>query len=55
MRRRASFALQPQALRVWLGMLAEQFSRAGWPMEAWPAWLVPGAARPAEESGAVVH
>ena len=51
----ASFSLQPQALRVWLGMLAEQFSRAGWPMEAWPAWLVPGAARPAEESGAVVH
>ncbi|MFM7531201.1 MAG: hypothetical protein ACKO5J_01665 [Rubrivivax sp.] len=51
----ASFVLQPQALRVWLAMLAELFVRAGWPMEAWPAWLVPGPPRAAEEPGAVVH
>jgi hypothetical protein len=47
--------MQPQALRVWLGMLAEQVSRAGWPMEAWPAWLVPGAPRTGEAPAAVVH
>jgi hypothetical protein len=51
----ASFVMQPQALRVWLGMLGEQFSRAGWPMDAWPAWLVPGPARPGEGPTAVVH
>lgn len=51
----ASFVLQPQALRVWLGMVAEQHARAGWPLDAWPSWLVPSAARPTEPSAAMVH
>ena len=37
-----SLVLAPQPLRVWLGIVAEQFARAGWPLEVWPGWLRPG-------------
>lgn len=66
-----SLALAPQPLRMWLGIVADQFGRAGWPLQAWPAWLrpagaapvgqaaeptdQPGAAQPGSVTGTVVH
>lgn len=66
-----SLVLAPQPLRVWLGIVAEQFVRGGWPLEAWPAWLrpagaaaggsgaaaagEPGEERPGGMAGTVVH
>lgn len=52
----AAFTLQPQALRQWLGVLCEQFARAGWPMTAWPEWLHPRAPEDGRDpAAAVVH
>lgn len=62
-----SLLLAPQPLRVWLGIVAEQFGRAGWPLEAWPGWLrhaggsgaavggEPGTSPPGAVTGVVVH
>lgn len=39
-------ALAPQPLRMWLGIVADQFARAGWPLQAWPGWLRPAVSPP---------
>lgn len=35
----AGLALPTQNLRQWLNILFDQYHRAGWPLDAWPAWM----------------
>jgi len=50
---RISFAAAP--LRQWLEILYEVYLHAGWPHDAWPAWMVGGAAVFKGEQGVVWH
>ncbi len=35
----AVLPLTTSAMRQWLGIVHEQYRRAGWPTDAWPAWM----------------
>ena len=35
----AGLALPTQNLRQWLNILFDQYRRADWPLDAWPAWM----------------
>ena len=37
--RLAGLALPTQNLRQWLNILFDQYRHAGWPLDAWPAWM----------------
>lgn len=32
---------EPLALRQWLGILHDQYRKAEWPLDGWPAWITP--------------
>jgi hypothetical protein len=51
----ALLALAPGLLRQWLNILHDQWSRAGWPGDVWPAWMKTGADAPAPAAGVPVH
>ncbi len=36
-----ALVLAPQHLRQWLGILFTQYQRGEWPLEVWPAWMMP--------------
>lgn len=38
----ASFSMSVQSLSQWLDILYGQYSRAQWPVEAWPRWMQAG-------------
>ena len=38
----AALVMPAQALRQWLGIVCDQYQRAGWRLDAWPEWLVRG-------------
>lgn len=49
----ASLDLPVPAQRQWLGIVYEQYRRAGWSTQVWPAWMEEAAAPPRAEQRAV--
>ena len=45
--------LEPQALRQWLGIVHDQYRKADWPLDVWPAWISP--ASQSLPAGAPLH
>lgn len=43
------------ALRQWLGIVFEQYRRAGWATQVWPAWMEEANAPPAQTSAVALH
>lgn len=39
--------LEHQPLRQWLAIIHDQYRKAEWPMELWPAWIAVSTAQPA--------
>jgi len=39
--------LEQQPLRQWLAIVHDQYRKADWPMDLWPAWIAPTSAHPA--------
>lgn len=48
----ASLQLQPKPLRQWLNIVYDQYRKAQWPTEVWPAWVAQ--AKPPETPARVV-
>lgn len=51
----AVLVLSPQLQRQWLNILHDQWLRAGWPPDLWPAWMREGAAPPQRSPASPVH
>lgn len=47
--------LPTTALRQWLGIVFEQYRRAGWPVQVWPAWIEEAAAPPVQAPAMALH
>lgn len=52
---RAVLNLSLPALRQWLGILYGQCVRAGWSVQAWPAWMVESDGAKQKASSGVLH
>lgn len=46
--------LERQALRQWLSIMHDQYRKAEWPLDVWPAWIS-AAGEPALPAGVPVH
>lgn len=47
--------LTTSALRQWLAIVYEQYRRAGWAIQAWPAWMEEGAGSPVRPKTVALH
>lgn len=50
----ATLSLPAGAVRQWLNVLHDQYRRAGWPMDVWPAWVTEAVGKRRSNAG-VVH
>lgn len=51
----AVLKLPTPAMRQWLGIVFEQYRRAGWATQVWPAWMEEANAPPAQTSAVALH
>jgi hypothetical protein len=47
--------LPASALRQWLGIVFDQYRRASWPTQAWPAWMEEAAMPAVQASASALH
>lgn len=51
----ASLQPQPRALRQWLNIVFDQYRKAQWPTEVWPAWVAEAKPLETPARAAVLH
>lgn len=47
--------MQAVVLRQWLAIVLQQYRRAGWPLDAWPQWMVEALSQPESADAVVLH